>query len=68
MNIVNLSYRIREAVNKKVREAIREPRTQEEIIELTGIDEQIVSDVLAQFWDSGEARIDRASRRFQLAA
>jgi len=52
---------------EKVRHAIQRPRTREEIEKITGYDEQIVSDVLAQMWDSGEARIDRETRRFKAA-
>ena len=49
-----------------IKAAIQRPRTPEEIAEITGIDEQIISDVLAHLYDTDSVKV--AQRRFQLVA
>jgi hypothetical protein len=50
-----------------VKDAIRRPRTREEIAKITGYDEDVIADVLASLWDTGQAVIDRESRKFLAA-
>lgn len=60
--------RIRRIAQPSVKQVIREPKTREEIAELTGLDEEVVSSELAKLWDRDLVKIDPVNRTFVAAA
>lgn len=49
-----------------IKNIIRTPHNQEEIINLSGFDEDVVGKTLADLYDKGIARVNRTTRRFEL--
>jgi hypothetical protein len=48
--------------SRVVKHVLRQPKTREEIAELTGLDEEVVSSELAKLWDRDLVKIDPVNR------